>query len=203
MIDTIIFDLGGVLIDHNPEYLFIEEFNGDREKMDYFLQNICTSDWNIEQDAGRSIEEATRTKIAEFPEYEALIRVYYDKWEKMCQGSIEGSLKIFETLKKDPKYKCYALTNFSAETWPLAVEMYPYLNTFDGLVVSGKEKIIKPNAEIYELILDKYNLTASNSVFIDDRLENIEGAIKSGIHGIHFKNSDQLLKELLELGIQI
>jgi 2-haloacid dehalogenase len=202
MIDTIIFDLGGVLIDHKPEHLFLDEFNGDREKMNWFLQNVCTSEWNIEQDGGRTIEEATLTKIAEFPEHEYFIRTYYNKWEKMCNGSIDGTLEIFETLKKNDNYKCYALTNFSDETWPAARKMYPYLDTFDGMVVSGKEKIIKPNAEIYNLLLNRYNLTASNSVFIDDRLENIEGAKNVGIHGIHFQNPTQLAEELKLLGVK-
>lgn len=202
MIDTIIFDLGGVLIDHKPEHLFLDEFNGDREKMNWFLQNVCTSEWNIEQDAGRTIEEATRTKIEAFPEYEEHIRTYYDKWEKMCNGSIAGSLAIFEALKKNKHYKCYALTNFSDETWPAARRLYPYLDTFDGMVVSGKEKIIKPNAEIYNLLLDRYHLTAENAVFIDDRFENIEGAKNVGIHGIHFQNPTQLAEELKLLGVK-
>jgi 2-haloacid dehalogenase len=202
-IKNIVFDLGKVLIDHSPEYVYFDEFKGDSEKMNWFLENVCTSDWNLQQDAGRTIEEANLSKISAFPAYEKLIRTYYEKWPQMCAGSIEGSLKIFETLKKNKNYHCYALTNFSAETWLIAVEMFPYLNTFEGIIVSGIEKVVKPNPEIYYLLLERFQLIASESVFIDDRKENVEAAIELGFYGIHFTTPEQLKVELINLGIPL
>jgi 2-haloacid dehalogenase len=200
-IDTIIFDLGGVLIDWNPEKVYLEEFKGDTEKMKWFLNHVCTSEWNVEQDAGRTIEEGERLKIAEFPEYEKQIRKYYGRWEEMCVGTFEGTLAIFEAIKKSKKYHYYALTNFSNETWPAANRLYPFIQTFEGIVMSGDEKTIKPFDPIYQLIINRYNINPSAAVFIDDKLENIVGARKNGMHGIHFQNPKQLAEELKKLGV--
>lgn len=200
-IETIIFDLGRVLIDHDPKYLYNTIFKNDTKKMNWFLNNVCTADWNMEQDAGRTIEEANRMKIEEFPEYKNEILAYYNQWETMCKGPIQGTLDIFEAIKKSGKYKYYALTNFSTETWPTATKLFPFLNTFQGLVVSGEVKMRKPFEPIYHHILEKYNLNANTCVFIDDSLPNVETANKLGIHGIHFHTPEQLAKELTNLGV--
>ncbi|MFC2127613.1 HAD family hydrolase [Bacteroidota bacterium] len=200
-ITTVVFDLGNVLIDHNPEYLFLNEFNGNQEKTDWFLNNVCTSEWNLGQDAGRTIEEANRLKIEEFPEYQKQILMYYGRWEEMCKGPIEGTVSIFEALKKTKQYKLYALTNFSSELLPIADKMFPYLNTFDGRVVSAEEKEIKPFDKIYQILLKRFDIDAKTAVFIDDKLENIEAAIRNGMQGIHFKSSEQLATDLKKLGI--
>jgi len=200
-IETIIFDLGGVLIDWNPEYLYRSIFKDNPEKMDWFLKNVCTAEWNIEQDAGRTIAEANRTKIEEFPEYEKEILAFYGQWSSMCKGAIQGTLEIFEAIKKSGNYNYYALTNFSAETWPIATELFPFLNTFQGLVVSGEIKLRKPFAPIYHHILEKFNLNPKTTVFIDDSLENIKTANRLGIHGIHFQSPQQLTQDLKKLRI--
>lgn len=200
-IKTIIFDLGKVLIDHDPAYLYRSIFKDNPEKMNWFLKNVCTSEWNIEQDAGRTIEEANRIKITEFPEYEKEILAYYEQWSIMCKGPIQGTLDIFEAIKKSKNYNYYALTNFSTETWPTAIKLFPFLNTFQGLVVSGEVKMRKPFPPIYHHILDKFKLDPKTTVFIDDSLPNIETANRLGIHGIHFQSPEQLAIELKKLGV--
>ncbi|WP_299527801.1 HAD family phosphatase [uncultured Lutibacter sp.] len=195
-IDTIIFDLGGVLVDWKPEYVYRKVFNGDEEKVQWFLNTICTPEWNIEQDGGRSIEEGVRLKIAEFPKYEDLIRLFYNEWEHMFSGPIIQNVELFKKLKISKKYKIYALTNWSAEKWELAIELFPFFNNFDGIVVSGQEKTRKPNPEIYKILINRYKITPENAIFIDDNKENIIAAENIGLKGIHYKNPTQLLSTL-------
>lgn len=195
-IDTIIFDLGGVLIDWNPMNVYTEVFEGDKEKATWFLNNVCTYEWNVEQDAGRTIKEAVAVKIAEYPEYEDLIRLYYDKWHLMLSGAIDKNVALFKQLKATKKYKIYALTNWSAETWGKAIELFPFLKDFDGVVVSGKEKTRKPFPKIYEIILNRYAITPEKSIFIDDNLPNIKKANEFKINTIHCKNPEQVRAEL-------
>ncbi len=201
-IKTVIFDLGGVLVDWNPEYVYRKIFKDNPEKVNWFLNTICTSEWNVAQDAGRSIEEANQIKIAEFPEHETLIRSYYEQWPQMFSGAIKGTLSIFEALKKSKNYRYYALTNWSAETWPTALELFPFLTTFQGVVVSGEEKTRKPFDAIYKILLERYQIQAESAVFIDDNYDNVVAARKFGIHGIHFNSPKQLDKELKALGIE-
>ena len=195
-INTIIFDLGGVLIDWNPEYVFLDVFNGDREKMNWFLSNICTSDWNENHDAGYPIEKGTKELIAKYPKYRNEIEQYYGRWTEMLGGSIEGTVKILNSLIKNNTYKIIALTNWSAETFPIALKRFEFLNWFEGIVVSGKEKTRKPFDDIYQITLNRYNIKPEKAIFIDDNLRNIEAANKLGINGIHFQNPEQLIQQL-------
>lgn len=201
-ITTIIFDLGGVLVDWNPEYVFLKEFKGDRKKMKWFLENICTMDWNEQMDAGKLIKDATNEKIKEFPQHEHLIRMYYGKWENMLKGEISDTVNILKALHSTD-YKLFALTNWSAETFPVAIKRFDFLKLFDGIVVSGQIKMLKPEKEIYEYILNKYKLKSSECIFIDDRLSNVKGAELVGMHGIKFDNSQQLKSELKKYNIEI
>jgi len=164
MITTIIFDLGGVLIDWNPEYLYRKVFK-DESEMKHFLEKVCTPEWNEEQDAGRTLAEAIDFLLKEYPEHEENIRLYYNRWEEMLAGAIEGTVKIFEKLKETKKFKIYALTNWSAETFPIALEKYQFLGWFDGVVVSGTEKKRKPFPEFYQILLDRYNVKAEEAIF--------------------------------------
>lgn len=201
-IDTIIFDLGGVLVDWKPEYVYRKIFNNDEKKVQWFLNTICTSDWNIEQDAGRTIEDAVTSKIKEFPQYEEWIRLYYDEWHHMFSGPIEENVTLFKQLKQSKKYKIYALTNWSAETWDLALKLFPFFNDFDGVVVSGQEKCRKPFPKIYNIILNRYKIKSENAVFIDDNKENVLSAMQLKLVGIHYKNSLQLLQSLNNLNVE-
>ncbi len=200
-IDTIIFDLGGVLIDWNPEYVYLEVFDGDQEKVDWFLNKICTSDWNVEQDAGRTFQEATDYLVNQYPEYEEWIRVYYDRWEDMLGGPIPETVTLLNKLKEANTHRLYALTNWSEEAFPVALERYGFLQHFEGIVVSGEEKTRKPFSKIYEIILNRYQIEAQKSIFIDDNFDNVVAAQKMGIHGIHFISTKQLEEDLIKLGV--
>jgi len=194
-INNIIFDLGGVLIDWNPLYVF-ESLIPDQKKRDFFFNHICTHDWNIEQDAGRLISEATRTKIAEFPEWKEYIEAFYGRWEEMLGGPIHGTVKILKDLKAKNEHHILALTNWSAETFPVALERYKFLQLFEGILVSGEEKMKKPDAEIYDLMLSRYKLKAASTLFIDDNKANVIGARAVGMHAIQFVSSAKLKNDL-------
>lgn len=202
-IKNVIFDLGGVLIDWNPEYVYLDVFNEDREKMKWFFDEICTMDWNENQDAGYPLEKATEERVKLFPEYEEWIRIYYGRWEEMLGNQIDGTVAILKQLIDNPNYKVVALTNWSAETFPVALERFDFLHWFEGIVVSGTEKMRKPFNEIYELTLNRFNIEAAQSLFIDDNARNIEAAKKMGINTIRFNNPTQLKSELKSLNIEV
>jgi 2-haloacid dehalogenase len=194
-ITTIIFDLGGVLIDWNPRYVYRHIFDTE-EKIDWFFENICTNEWNEMQDAGRSLKEATEELVSKYPEHELEVRAYYDRWEEMLGGPIHETVEILRSLKETKKYKMYALTNWSAETFPIALQRYDFLQLFDGIIMSGEERTRKPFREIYQVLLDRFKINSSEAVFIDDSLRNIKGAEAMGIAGIHFESPQQLLLDL-------
>lgn len=195
-ITTIIFDLGGVLIDWNPKYVFNETYFESEEKRKYFFNHICTSDWNEEQDAGRSIVEATEELITKFPDWEESIRDFYGRWTEMLNGPIHDTVEIFRQLKESSKYKTYALTNWQAGLFDIALVRYNFLHWFDGRVVSGEEKTRKPFPEFYNILLDRYNVKEEESLFIDDNVRNVKAAEELGIKSIHFQSPEQLLEEL-------
>jgi 2-haloacid dehalogenase len=202
-ISTIIFDLGGVLIDWNPEYVFLKEFRGNREKMDWFLNEICAWEWNANQDAGYPIEKATEERIAMFPEYEELIRMYYGRWDEMLGFTHDDTLEILESVVNNQDYRVLALTNWSGETFPKALKKFHWLQWFEGILVSGNEGIRKPHREIYELMLSRFQIDPSAAVFIDDSIKNVEGSELVGIKGIHFTNASNLKGSFKDLGIKI
>lgn len=202
-IDTIIFDLGGVLIDWNPEYVYREVFNNDQPKVDWFLNNICTQEWNVKQDAGRSIQEATELLVTQYPEFEESIRIFYDRWEDMLGGTIPETVTLLNKLKQANNHRLYALTNWSAETFPVALQRFEFLQQFEGILVSGEEKTRKPFPKIYEILLERYQINPIKSVFIDDNVKNVAVAKKFGIKGIHFVSPQKLRKDLANLGVQL
>jgi 2-haloacid dehalogenase len=199
-IDTIIFDLGAVLIDWNPKHLYRKIFKTE-EEIDWFLQNICTSQWNEEQDAGRSFEEATKERVAKFPEHKEAIEAWYGRWHETINGSIEGTVDVLKSIKKSEKYRLYALTNWSAESFPWALENFEFLHWFEGIVVSGVEKTRKPFPEFYQILFDRYKVDPRKALFIDDNPANIKGGNEVGLNTIHFKSPEQLRDELLRLSI--
>lgn len=202
-IDTIIFDLGGVLIDWNPEYVYLDVFKGDREKMQWFFDHICTHDWNENQDAGYPLAKATEERVALFPEHEEWIRMFYGRWVEMLGDAIFDTVDILDKLISKKQYKIVALTNWSHETFPIALDRFEFLHWFEGIVVSGEEKTRKPFKEIYEITLNRFNINAEQSIFIDDNSRNIEAAQALGINGIHFKNPQLLIDQLKVYNINI
>ncbi|MCC8409486.1 HAD family phosphatase [Mucilaginibacter sp. UR6-1] len=195
MIKAIIFDLGGVLIDWNPRLLYRKIFSNE-EQITHFLDNVCTPDWNEEQDAGRSLADGTELLVRQHPEHEDNIRAFYSRWTEMLGGEIAGTVELFNQLRNDDRFKLYALTNWSAETFVIAEQEYPFLKQFDGVVVSGIEKTRKPHAEFYRILLERYNVKPEEALFIDDNLRNVEAAIKLGIDSIRFTSANELKTEL-------
>jgi len=200
-IKNIVFDFGGVLVDWNPRYFFKEHFNDD-EKMEYFLENITHSEWNEEQDRGRLLSEGTDIQVKKFPDWEKEIRAYYDNWTTMLRSDIPHNVEVLRKLGKTD-YQLFGLTNWSEETFPYALENYDFFKLFDGkIVVSGTEKLIKPDPKIWHILLDRYKIHANESVFIDDNPKNIEMAKSLGFHTIHITPETDLEKELIDLGVK-
>jgi 2-haloacid dehalogenase len=193
-IDTVIFDLGGVLIDWNPRYLYKQIFNND-EDMNYFFEHICTSDWNEEQDAGRSLQEGTEYLVRQFPNHESNIRAFYGRWEEMLNGAIEETVEIFRELKQKG-IRTYALTNWSDETFSVALQKFDFLTWFDGIVVSGRERTRKPFPKIYQILFERFDVDPANAIFIDDNLRNIKAAEELNLNVIHFTNAADLREQL-------
>ncbi len=202
-IDTIIFDLGGVLIDWNPEYVFLDAFDGNQEKMQWFLDNVCTMSWNENQDTGYPLKQATEDLVKQFPEYEIFIKMYYGNWEKMLGGAITETVEILKNIIDSKQYRVIALTNWSNETFPIAQKRFEFLKWFEGIVVSAEEKTRKPFKVIYEICLNRYHINPEKALFIDDNLRNIKAANLLGIHGIRFENPEQLLRELKSFNIKL
>jgi 2-haloacid dehalogenase len=199
-IKTIIFDLGGVLVDWDPQNLYKKIFES-QEEMNWFLTNVCTSEWNIEQDGGRTIKEAVQLKTLEFPDFKQYIELFYERWEEMFAGIIEENVVIQQKLIANKNYRVYALTNWSGEKWNRALELFPFFNDFEGVVVSGIENTRKPFDIIYTLILDRYQIDAETALFIDDNLNNVNAAKKNGIQAIHFSGEKKLHLLLKDIGI--
>lgn len=202
-INTIIFDLGGVLLDWSPLYVFDEHYFKTTEQRDYFFAHVCTSDWNEQQDEGRPISDATQELVQQFPEWETAIRDFYGRWTEMLRGPIPETVELFRRLKESGKYRLYALTNWQAELFQIALVRYSFLYWFDGRVVSGVEKTRKPFAAFYNCLLERYDVEPSAAVFIDDNLRNVAGAEAVGIKGIHFQSPAQLTDALRKIHIDV
>jgi 2-haloacid dehalogenase len=194
-VETIIFDLGGVLIDWNPRYLYRKIFNTE-EEITWFLENICTPEWNDQQDAGRPFEEATEELVKKFPEHEVAIRAWYGRWHETISGSIDGTVEILKQIKDSKKYRLLALTNWSAQTFPWALDNFEFLHWFEGIVVSGVEKTRKPFPEFYQILFDRYQINPAKAIFIDDNYKNVIGANEVGLPTIHFQSAEQLKIEM-------
>lgn len=199
-IKNIIFDFGGVLVDWNPRYYFKNHFKDD-ERMEYFLRNIAVDEWNAEQDRGRTTKEGTEILVKKHPEWEQEIRGYYDNWTTMLRAEIPENVAVLRKLAKTD-YELFGLTNWSHETFPYALENYDFFQLFEGkIVVSGEEKLIKPDPAIWNLLLERYQINAEESVFIDDNAKNIEAAKKLGFITVHITDNTDLEAELESLEI--
>jgi 2-haloacid dehalogenase len=201
-IDTIVFDLGGVLVDWNPRYLYRKLIPDERE-METFLRDVCTQEWNEKHDAGQPFAKGTSELIAQFPEKESLIRAYFDRWPEMLGGSIAGTVYILEQLRKNGAYRLLALSNWSSETFPLAVGKFPFLNYFEAVLLSGKEKLIKPDPQFFKLLSSRYNVEPERALFIDDVQKNVDAANRLGFRTIRFQNPQQLERDLIGHGISL
>ncbi len=195
----IIFDLGGVLIDWNPRNLYKKIF-ASTEEMEWFLNTVCTTQWNTQQDAGRPFAKGLAVIKEKYPKYAAQIDDYFNRWDEMLGGPVKSAVAVLKDLK-DKGYPLYALTNWSAETFPIARAKYDFLNWFDGIVVSGEERLVKPDPAIYARLLKRYQLHSSNCLFIDDNAANVSEAAHLGFETILFTGGDALRAELIRRGI--
>ncbi len=194
MIRNIIFDFGAVLVDWDPHHLYIPYF-GDAQRAEWFLTEICPYSWNTQADAGRTTQEITEERIALFPEWEKEIRMYYGRWIEMMGGQIPGMEALVRDLK-ERGYGVYGLTNWSRETFPLVRDRYPVFGLLDGYIVSGEERMMKPDPAFYQLLLDRYGLKAEECLFIDDNPRNASGGECLGIRGLVFHDAEQVRAEL-------
>lgn len=196
---VVVFDLGGVLIDWDPRHLYRKLLAGPAEVAE-FLETVCTSDWNRQQDGGRPIAEATDELIRAHPHHADLIRAYYGRWAEMISGPIHGSVALLERLDQRG-VPLYALSNWSAETFPMAEGRFGFLSRFRAIVLSGREMLTKPDPALYRILLERHRLVPSATVFIDDVPANVAAARALGITGIEFQSPEQLERDLGALGL--
>lgn len=187
---NVVFDLGNVFVRWNPRNFYRTVFNDDH-KMEWFLKNVCSHEWILKLDAGVTFQEAGDDLKRKFPEWSPYIDMYEPGWEKMFAGVIQGTVDILSQLKAKG-IPTYAITNWSHEKFPRACELFPFFHSFDGIVVSGVEKLVKPDPEIFKLFLQRYDLKAQNCLFTDDLEANIQSAESVGFNGHIFKDPQGL-----------
>jgi 2-haloacid dehalogenase len=198
--NTVLFDLGAVLIDWNPRYLYRPHFNGDEKAMEHFLAEIVPGSWNHDIDAGKTFASAVAERILAYPEHAALITLWKDEWEKMLREEIAGSVQILGELR-NRGHHLHALTNWSAETFPIARRRFAFLEWFENIVVSGEVGLAKPDSRIFALAIERCGLNPARTVFIDDTLRNVEAGRNAGMHALHFRDPLQLRADLARLGM--
>jgi 2-haloacid dehalogenase len=197
---AVVFDLGGVLIDWNPRYLYRQLFDGDDAAMERFLTEVTTPEWNLQQDAGRTWDEAVEALTRLHPEHAELIAAYRDRWTETLGEAIGPTVSVLDELRQTG-LRLFALSNWSAETFPVARPRYPFLEWFEGIVISGEVGITKPDERVYRHLLDRFGLDAASTVFIDDSAANVRAAQEVGLIAIRFEGGDALRTALAGLGL--
>lgn len=200
-IETVVFDLGGVLVDWNPRYLYRKLFE-DEMAMESFLAEVCSMAWNERQDRGRTWAEAIDEAIAQHPAHETNIRAYRDRWDEMLNGPFEDTVQVLDELHQ-ADVRLLALTNWSAETFHYAEQRFEFLQRFEGILVSGKEHLMKPEPEIFQLLIHRYGLDPSRTLFIDDVQKNVDAALAQGLQAVRFVDAPRLRAELGNLGLAV
>jgi 2-haloacid dehalogenase len=200
MIDTVVFDLGGVLVDWNPRYLFRKLF-ADANEMENFLSTVTTQEWNEKQDAGRPWSVAVEELVSLHPKYETHIRAYHSRWPEMLVGPVPGTADVLREIETQGKHGLFALSNWSSETFEHAKMRFPELRLFKSILVSGDERMIKPDPRFFRLLESRHGVVPSRSIFIDDVEKNIRAARELGYHVHHFKNASELKIDLVARGI--
>lgn len=205
-IRAVVFDFGGVLFDWSPLHLYGELIPDVAERA-HFLANICSPDWNIRQDGGRTLKDGTELLVAEHPQHETMIRAFYDRWPEMLRGPLPDGVALLQALHGHG-VPLFGLTNWSAETFPYALQNYNFLQLFRDIVVSGVEQCIKPDDVIYQIALTRYGkhlpaLQPSELVFLDDSARNVDAARRLGWHAIHHVDCAETVKQLNALGLPV
>ena len=191
---ALVFDFGGVLVDWNPHHLY-DSYFGSKEKATWFLENICTNEWNSQMDGGKPFSQGVAELSAQYPEYAKDIEAYFNRWIEMMGTEIEGMYGLLQEYKAKG-YTLLGLTNWSSETFCQVKDVYPIFKLLDGMVVSAEEHCIKPSPRIYQILLERFGLNASDCVFIDDRQPNVDGADAVGMTGILFTSAQDLREKL-------
>jgi 2-haloacid dehalogenase len=199
-VNTVLFDLGAVLIDWNPRYLYRPLFGGDEAAMEHFLSEIVAPEWNHEIDLGKPFSQAVAEKSRDYPEHAELIALWERGWPQMLRGPIPETVEILAQLR-DRGHRLYALTNWSAETFPLARRRFDFLGWFEDIVISGEVKLAKPDPRIFALAIARCRLEPGNTVFIDDNPRNVEAGRNAGLHALNFAGAERLRTDLGRLGM--
>ncbi|HEX4745568.1 MAG TPA: HAD family phosphatase [Gaiellaceae bacterium] len=196
---TVVFDLGGVLIDWDPRYLYGKLFD-DPDEMEAFLAEVTTMEWNARQDAGRPWGEAIEALVAEHPEQRELIEAFHGRWTEMLAGEIQETVEVLAELRV-AGVRLLALSNWSAETFPVARERFDFLGWFEGIVVSGEVGLVKPDRRIFEHLVERFALEPEETLFIDDSAANVAAARSLGFRTIVFTDPLALRRELVDRGL--
>lgn len=197
---VVVFDLGGVLLDWNPRHLYRKIFAGDEPAMERFLAEVCHSDWNLAQDAGRDFDDAIAALMPRHREHLPHIAAWRDRFGEMIAGELHETVAVAADLRARG-VPLYALTNWSHETFPPQRGRFAFMDWFEGIVVSGEEKVIKPDPRLFRILLERYGLVAAETVFIDDNPRNAQAATALGMHGLHFRSAAELRRDLAQLAL--
>ena len=198
-IAAVVFDLGGVLIDWDPRHLYRTLFD-DEEEMEHFLATVTTPEWNREQDAGRPWSEAIEELAQRHPERRELISAYWERWHETLGDAIQPTVAVLDELR-GTGVRLFALTNWSGETFPVARPRFPFLEWFEGIVVSGDERLIKPDPQIFRVLIERYGVDPETTIFIDDAADNVAAAVAIGMTAVRFTDADTLRADLRRLGV--
>jgi 2-haloacid dehalogenase len=196
---AVVFDVGHVLIDWNPRYLY-EKLIPDQDRLDWFLAEVVTHDWHFQHDAGRPAAQTTAELAALFPAEAELIAAYVPRWLETIGRPVPGVAALVERLHARG-VPLFAITNFSGEFWPRFATHYPLVQRFRDVVVSGDERLVKPDPAIFNLALHRFGLSAGEALFIDDRPDNVESAARCGFVGHHFTGAEPLAACLADAGL--
>ena len=196
---AVVFDLGGVLVDWNPRHLYRQLF-AEETAMEEFLATVCTPAWHSEADRGRPMREGVRLLSEAHPGKAEIIAAYVERWDEMFKGAIDGSVAILRDLKA-AGWPLYALTNFPADKYEDFEKSFDFLDEFEGILVSGRERLIKPDPGIFTLLLKRFGLTADETIFIDDTPVNVEAAARLGFDAIRFTTPENLRQAFAARGI--
>jgi 2-haloacid dehalogenase len=199
---TVVFDLGGVLIDWDPRHLYRQLFGGDEAGMERFLAEVCTFDWNAQQDAGRPWRVGVEELASRHPEQRALIAAYDERWNEMLGEAFDDTVAIIAELRAGG-IPVYALSNWSAEKFPYALQRFPFLAWFRGIVISGDVGVTKPDPRIFRYLFERHGIEPATAVCVDDAPWNVAAAAALGMIALRFESAAALRRELHRLGLPV
>jgi 2-haloacid dehalogenase len=198
-VDTVVFDLGGVLIEWDPRHLY-RQLLDDEAEIELFLETVCTAGWNAQMDAGRPFAEGVAELVAQHSDREWLIRAYADRWEDMLAGEVPGTVEVLNDLAR-AGVRLFALTNWSRETFPIARRRYPFLSRFVAVVVSGDEGVAKPDPRLFQVLVDRHGVEPAAALLVDDSDANVEAAAALGFLTERFISAEALRFRLVREGL--